>query len=364
MGASLVRDRHEETPVESRIKEKAPGFGGLLEPILAGRALSEEEASRLLTLLTSPEVDPAAAAAALAGLRIRGETSLELRVFAQGLQERALRPEIGDVSRAVDVVGTGGDGSGSLNLSTGAALLAAASGAEVIKHGNRSISSRSGSFDVLSALGLDVPWDAARAAEIFAATGFTYLFAPLFHPAMKSVAPVRQAMGTRTIFNLVGPLANPAGVRHLVVGAFSVECGRMMAETLAGMDIERAFVIHGEPGWDEPTPVGPYHLFVVEPGHVEERVEDPRSFGLAPCLPDDLLGGDPEDNARAIRDVFSGAGGPHRDAVVLGASLALRVNGVDVGDSITRVTHALDSGAAAGLLERLIAFAGREAVGV
>jgi anthranilate phosphoribosyltransferase len=285
-------------------------------------------------------------------------------VFVEGLQDLAVRPEIADTSRTVDVVGTGGDASGSLNLSTGAALLAAAAGAEVVKHGNRSVSSRSGSFDVLAALGLDVPWDAARAGDIFAETGFTYLFAPAFHPAMKSVAPVRQSMGARTIFNLVGPLANPARTPHLVVGVYSPEAASMIAETLSGMDITRAFVVHGEPGWDEPTPVGPYLLFDVTPGRVVELVEDPADFGVARCDPHHLIGGDPADNAEAIRRVFAGEEGPHRDALVLGAALALRVTGSTVGAAIERVLTALDDGAAAGLLERLTVGAAQESVGV
>jgi anthranilate phosphoribosyltransferase len=264
----------------------------------------------------------------------------------------------------VDVVGTGGDSSGSFNLSTGAALLAAAAGAEVVKHGNRSVSSRSGSFDVLAALGLDVPWDAARAAHIFEQTGFTYLFAPSFHPAMKAVAPVRQAMGARTIFNLVGPLANPARAPHLVVGVFSADAARMMADTLSGMDITRAFVIHGEPGWDEPTPVGPYLLFDVMPGQVDETVEDPADWGIDRCAPRDLIGGDAEVNAAAIRSVFSGEMGPHRDALVLGASLALRVTGSGGEESLQRVSAALDDGSAADLLTRLDSLCGRESVGV
>ncbi|MGD2060876.1 MAG: anthranilate phosphoribosyltransferase, partial [Acidimicrobiia bacterium] len=252
----------------------------LIGKILSGETLSEAEAGELIEELTSEELDPAAAGAALAGMRTRGETAEELRAFALGLQRIAIRPEIDDVSSAVDVVGTGGDSSGSLNLSTGAALLAASAGAEVIKHGNRSVSSRSGSFDVLGALGLDVPWDATRAGEVFATTGFTYLFAPMFHPSMKSVAPVRQSLGARTIFNLVGPLANPARTPYLVVGSFSEDSARMMAETLSGMDIARAFVVHGEPGWDEPTPVGPYLLLDVAPGSVTETIEDPAGMGF------------------------------------------------------------------------------------
>lgn len=325
----------------------------LVAKILAGERLSGAEAERLVDQLTSEDLDPVAAAAALAGLRLRGETAEELRAFARGLQDIALSPEIEDVSDAVDVVGTGGDSSHSLNLSTGAALLAAAAGVKIIKHGNRSVSSRSGSFDVLSALGLDVPWDPVRAGEVFETTGFTYLFAPAFHPSMKAVAPVRQSMGTRTIFNLVGPLANPARAPHLVVGAFSAGAAGMMAETLAGMDITRAFVIHGEPGWDEPTPVGPYLLFDVSPGEVGERTEDPADFGLERCAPEDLVGGDPSHNAQAVRDVFAGQRGPHRDALVLGASLALRVTGATPDVALEKASSAIDDGSAAGLLDRL-----------
>lgn len=332
--------------------------------LLDGDVLTEVEAEELVSYLTAPDLDHAVAAAALAGLRTRGETAREVRVFARGLQDLAVRPEIADTSRTVDVVGTGGDSSGSLNLSTGAALLAAAAGAEVVKHGNRSVSSRSGSYDVLVALGLDLPWDAVRAGRVFAETGFTYLFAPSFHPAMKSVAPVRQAMGARTIFNLVGPLANPARTPFLVVGAFSREAARMMADTLSGMDIQRAFVIHGEPGWDEPTPVGPYLLFDVTPGSVTETVEDPARFGIARCDPGDLVGGDPEENATAIRRVFAGEPGPHRDALLLGASLALRVTGTPLDEALGRVGEVIDNGEAHGLLDRLSAAVGQEKTSV
>ena len=336
----------------------------IVAKILEGEVLSYEDSAELVAYLTGSELDPALAAAALAGLRTRGETADEVRVFATSLQEQAVRPEIADVSRVVDVVGTGGDSSGSLNLSTGAALLAAAAGAQVVKHGNRSVSSRSGSFDVLTALGLDVPWDSARAGEVFAATGFTYLFAPTFHPAMKAVAPVRQSMGARTIFNLVGPLANPARAPYLVVGAFSEGAARMMADTLSGMGISRAFVVHGEPGWDEPTPVGPYHLFDVTPGSVEPGLEDPAEFGINRCDPSDLIGGDPSDNAAAIRRVFDGEPGPHRDALVLGASLALRVTGTPSDQALTTAASAIDDGSAASLLSRLAASSDQEAVGV
>lgn len=336
----------------------------ILGKLLAGEVLGDDEAAALVQYLTAEDLDQVVAGAALAALRTRGETAAEVRVFARGLQDLAVRPAIDDVSDAVDVVGTGGDASGSLNLSTGAALLAAAAGARVVKHGNRSVSSRSGSFDVLAALGLDVPWDATRAGQVFSATGFTYLFAPGFHPAMKSVAPVRQAMGARTIFNLVGPLANPARAPHLVVGAFSPEMARMMAETLSGMDIARAFVVHGEPGWDEPTPVGPYLLLEVEPGRVLETEEDPAELGIPRCPPEALLGGDPAVNAAAIRRVFEGERGAHRDALVLGATLAMRVTGVDREQARERAENALEEGHATDLLSNLAAMAEQEPVGV
>ena len=327
----------------------------LVENIVSGIDLTEEEAGELLNHLTDPEVDPVLAAAALAGLRTKGETPDELRGFALGLRRRAVRPDIPTDVPAVDVVGTGGDGSGSLNLSTGSALVAAAAGAPVIKHGNRAISSQSGSADVLAALGMSVPWDGAKAGEMFNETGFTFLFAPAYHPAMKSIASVRRALGIRTIFNMAGPLANPARPPFHVIGVFSLDGARMVADTLAGMPIERAFVVHGEPGWDEPTPVGPYQLFEVTPGSVILTVEDPADFGITRCRAEDLLGGEPVFNAAELLKVLNGQTGPHRDALVLGASLALRVTGQakDPVDGLAKAMAAIDSGRALALVNRL-----------
>ena len=327
----------------------------LIDKILSGIDLTEAEARVLLAHLTDDPLDPILAAAALAGLRAKGEAPDELRGFAMGLRELAVRPDIPADVPAVDVVGTGGDGSGSFNLSTGSSLVAAASGVPVIKHGNRSISSKSGSADVLTALGLDIPWDARQAGEVFGRTGFTFLFAPGFHPAMKAVAPVRRALGVRTIFNLVGPLANPASPPFHVIGVFNLETARMIADTIAGMPTERAFVIHGEPGWDEATPVGPYHLYDVADGSVIHSVEDPRDFGLSRCRPEDLAGGEPDHNAAALQRVLAGELGPHRDALILGASLALRVTGQasDPVDGISKAASAIDDGRAGKLLNSL-----------
>lgn len=327
----------------------------LVSKILDGRDLSEAESRQLLAELTDPDLDQILASAALSGLRVKGETADELRGFALGLREIAIRPDISEDAPAVDVVGTGGDGSGSLNLSTGAALVAAAAGVPVIKHGNRSISSQSGSADVLSALGLDIPWDGQRSAEVFEETGFTFLFAPSFHPAMAAIAPVRRALGVRTIFNMAGPLANPATPPFHVIGVYSLEGAAMFADTLSGMPIERAYVVHGEPGWDEPTPVGPYHLFEATPGNVTHTTEDPLDFGIGRCDAADLAGGDAAYNAAEMLKALGGSPGPHADALVLGASLAIRVTGMATkpNEAISIARSAVDDGRATALMTQL-----------
>jgi anthranilate phosphoribosyltransferase len=325
----------------------------LISKLVAGTDLTMTEAGELLAALTATELDPAQAAGALIALRTKGEAPEEIRAFAIGLQERAVDPNIPTDLKAVDVVGTGGDGSRSLNLSTGSALLAAASGVPIVKHGNRAVSSTSGSADVLTALGLDLPLGPERAREVLERTGFTFLFAPAYHPAMKSVAPVRKALGVRTIFNIAGPLANPASPPYAVVGAYSPDMARTMAETLSGMPIERAFVVHGEPGWDEVTPVGPYHLFEVTPGSVKATEEDPAEFGVERCEPGALLGSGAQQNASRIRDVFAGEESPHRDALVLGSAMAHRVRGSSMQDGLAASRSALEDGRALRLLEAL-----------
>ena len=325
----------------------------LVAKLAEGHDLTQEEASSLLGDMTDPDLDQVLAGAALTGLRVKGEAPDEIRAFALGLRELAVRPETPVDVRAVDVVGTGGDGSSSFNLSTGAALLAAAAGQPVIKHGNRSVSSQSGSADVLAELGVELPLDPVTAGELFDRTGFTFLFAPAYHPAMAAIAPVRRTLGIRTIFNIAGPLANPASPPLHVVGAYSLEMARIMAETLSGMPLERALVVHGEPGWDEPTPVGPFHLLDVTPGSVDETVEDPLDFGLARCSPDDLTGGDAKHNAASMRQALSGEPGAHRDALVLGAALALRVAGRERHDAIAAAAAAIDDGRAVQLLSEI-----------
>jgi anthranilate phosphoribosyltransferase len=332
-----------------------------LESLLSGHDLTAEEADSLMTELTSNENEPALVGALLAALRAKGETPEEVRGFASGMRRLAIHPDL-DASSACDVVGTGGDGSGSLNLSTGSALVAAAAGVPVVKHGNRSMSSQSGSADILEVLGLPMPLDEKEAARLFDLTGFTFLYAPYFHPAIGAVVPIRKALGVRTVFNMLGPLTNPGDPGYAVIGAWSIDAARLMAHSLAGTDIRRAFVCHGLNGWDEPTPVGPFQLFEVASGSVREAVLDPADYGFDRCDPDDLLGGTPAHNATALRDVLAGRPGPHREAVVLGAALAIQVTGRGDGleDSAALARDAIDTGAAGDLVARLAGAAARE----
>jgi anthranilate phosphoribosyltransferase len=327
--------------------------------LLERRDLSESEAEELLGALTQPDASPAIAGAVLAALRIKGVVADEVRGFARGMRRLARRPRIPSGVRAIDVVGTGGDGSGSLNISTGTALLTAACGLPVVKHGNRSISSRAGSADVLEALGVSLPLDEEAAPECLAAANFTFLFAPYYHPAMKALAPVRTALGVRTIFNILGPLTNPAEPPLHVIGAPRLEEARLIADTLAGMPIERAFVVHGAEGWDEPTPIGPFTLFDVHPGRVDVAVRSAADYGLESCTSAGLAGGDAKHNAIAMRAVLAGEDrGPHRDCLLLGAALALEVAGLarTRRGAVDQAEHAIDGGAARRVLDAVAAY--------
>lgn len=331
-----------------------------LDRLLMGQDLTVDEADTLLTSLADTELAPPMAGALLAALRAKGETPAEVRGFAAAMRRLARRPQIPDDIRGIDIVGTGGDGSGSLNLSTGASLVTAACGQPVIKHGNRSISSRCGSADVLRSLGVDLPATERDVTQCLTATGFSFLFAPTFHPAMKSIAPVRKALGVRTIFNILGPLTNPANPPFYLIGAFNPSVAALMAEALAGLPIERAFVVHGAPSWDEPTPVGPFLLFDIRPGNVQRTTRDPADLGFSRCTPNDLAGGEADYNARSIRAVIHGEDrGPVRDAIVLGAAVALEVAGAarDVRAGVDMAHSAIENGTASRFLDDLCAWA-------
>jgi anthranilate phosphoribosyltransferase len=334
----------------------------ILERLLERQDLAEAEAGELLVALTRGTVAPAMAGALLAALRSKGVTAGEVRGFAGAMRGLARHPDLPPGPPAIDIVGTGGDASGSFNISTGTALLVAAMGVRVAKHGNRSVSSRAGSADMLEALGLPLPLDERAAGDCLGATGFTFLFAPHYHPAMKELAPIRRELGVRTVFNLLGPLTNPAEPPFALIGAYSSDVASLMAESLAGMPIERVFVIHGASGWDEATPVGPYELFDVRPGRVSREERDPLDLGVGRCTTADLTGGDPGQNAAALKAVFEGRDrGPHRDALALNAALALEVTGAvsSPQQGLAAAHAAIDRGDAARLLERLAAFGRR-----
>ncbi|MFK7889162.1 MAG: anthranilate phosphoribosyltransferase [Gammaproteobacteria bacterium] len=338
------------------MSESTQTLRAALEQVLAGKHLSVDAAQDVLRALTDEAVAPVLSAALLTALRAKGETAEEIRGFAMAMRDLARRPAIADTQGAIDIVGTGGDGSGSVNISTGCALLTAACGVPVIKHGNRSVSSKSGSADVLEVLGLPMPLDEKGAAQALTQSGFTFLFAPFYHPAMKAVAPVRQGMGIRTVFNILGPLTNPAAPPYMLIGAFSLPMAELMANALAGLPIERAFVIHGEPGWDEATPVGVYDLFDVRPGSVVHERRDPLDEKFARCTPADLAGGDAAFNAGELKRVLHGEDqSAHYDALVLGASLALEVTGTAASRraAIATAREAINAGRGRKVLEAL-----------
>jgi anthranilate phosphoribosyltransferase len=346
------------------VSANLPWLRHQLDELLERHSLSTDEARRLLVELTDPEVPLPLAGALLAAARAKGVTPEELRGFAMGMRSLARRPNIEAGIEAVDIVGTGGDKSGSFNLSTGASLLTAAAGLPVIKHGNRSVSSKAGSADVLEALGLPLPLDEERAAQCLAATNFTFLFAPHYHPAMKVLGPVRAALGVRTVVNILGPLTNPAEPPFHVIGAYNEATAELMAHALSGMPIKRAFVVHGAGGWDEPTPLGPFLLLDVRgsrsgEGSVHRSRRSPADYGMPVCDEASLQGADAVHNAAAMTRVLRGEErGAHRDALVLGAALALEVAGraATPADAAAQAAAAIDDGRASALLAKLAAF--------
>ncbi len=331
-------------------------YSALLDRLLDGDNLNESEASDLMHTLASGDIDAALAGALLAGLRAKGETADEIRGFATAMRELALRPAIPEGPPTVDSVGTGGDNSGSLNLSTGAGLLAAAAGARVVKHGNRSVSSQSGSADVLERLGMPLPLDEQAAIDCLEALNFTFLFAPAYHPAMQSIMPVRGALGVRTVFNMLGPLTNPSAPPYQLVGAWSNEAAALIADTLSGMPIERVFVVHGEPGWDEASPAGDFILYDVRPGSVKRSFRTPEDYGVSRCPPEELRGADAAHNAAKLAEVLKGEDqGAHRDAILMGTSLILEVTGLaaDHVSGFEMAGAAIDDGRGAAFLQTM-----------
>lgn len=330
-------------------------FKPLLGKVATGASLTREEAAFVFDRMMSGEATPSQMGALLMGLRVRGETVEEIAGAVSVMRAKMLTVEA--PPEAVDVVGTGGDASGSYNISTCASFIVAGAGVPVAKHGNRALSSRSGAADVLAALGVRLDLDPAGISRCIGAAGIGFMFAPSHHPAMKHVGPTRVEMGTRTIFNLLGPLSNPAGVKRQMVGVFAKSWIVPLAEVLKALGSEKAFVVHGSDGLDEITISGGTDIAVLEDGRIHTFTLNPEDVGLARAPAEALKGGDAAHNAEALRAVLDGAPGAYRDVAVLNAAAALVVAGraKDLTEGVAMAQTSLDTGSARARLERLVA---------
>jgi anthranilate phosphoribosyltransferase len=329
--------------------------------LLDGRHLDAAEARAAMSEIMDGTATQSQTAGFLVALRMKGETADEIAGCAEAMREHVVpvRPTRSDL---VDTAGTGGDGAHTRNISTAAALVAAAAGAAVAKHGNRAVSSASGSADVLEALGFDLELPPERIARSIDELGFGFIFAPAHHPGFRHAAPVRRELGVRTVFNVLGPLTNPAGARAQIVVVYSAELVPVIADVLVRLGSQRAFVVHGAGGIDELSPAGPNLVREVVAGEVRTRTIDPLELGVARCAPGDLRGGEPQENAAAIRAVFAGERGAHRDAVLLNAAGAIAAAGraEDLAKGLAAAAEVVDSGAAAARLDELVAFSRAE----
>ena len=321
----------------------------------ADRALSGEEAVRAFDIIMSGEATPAQIGGLLMALRTRGESVDEIAGAAKVMRAKAARVHAPE--GAMDIVGTGGDGKGTLNISTATAFVVAGAGVPVAKHGNRALSSRSGAADALTQMGVNVMVEADVAQRALDTTGICFMMAPMHHAAMRFVQPVRVEMGARTVFNILGPLTNPAEVRYQLTGAFSPDFLRPMAETLRTLGSAAAWLVHGSDGTDEISIAGPTKVVALADGEITEREVHPEEAGLPVHPFETILGGTPEYNADAFRALMSGAPGAYRDAVLLNAAAGLTVVGraADLKAGVEIAADSLDSGAAKAKIEALAA---------
>jgi anthranilate phosphoribosyltransferase len=327
----------------------------LIGQVASGAALSREAAFEAFESMMSGEVTPSQIGGLLMALRVRGETVEEITGAVAAMRGKMLG--VVAPADAIDVVGTGGDASGSFNISTCAAFIVAGAGVPVAKHGNRALSSRSGAADVLMALGVKVDIGPEAISACIRQAGIGFMFAPAHHPAMKHVGPTRVELGTRTIFNLLGPLSNPAGVKRQMVGVFSRQWVEPLAHVLKNLGSDRAYVVHGSDGLDEITTAGTTAVAVLENGAVRCFEIAPEDVGLPRTKPEVLRGGDADTNAEALKAVLEGIKGPYRDVAVLNAAAALVVaaKARDIAHGVALAQHSIDSGGAEASLDRLIA---------
>jgi anthranilate phosphoribosyltransferase len=330
-------------------------FKALIAKAATGASLTREEAARGFDRMMAGEATPSQMGGLLMALRVRGETVDEITGAVFAMRDKMLR--VVAPPDAIDVVGTGGDASGSYNISTCAAFIVAGAGVPVAKHGNRALSSRSGAADVLGALGVKIELTPDGVGRCIKEAGIGFMFAPAHHPAMKNVGPTRVELGTRTIFNLLGPLSNPAGVKRQMVGVFSRQWIEPLAQVLKNLGSEAVWVVHGSDGLDEITLAGPTAVASLENGTVRTFDISPEDVGFARAKPEALRGGDAEQNAKALRDVLAGKKGPFRDVATLNAAAGLVVAGraKDLKEGVALASKSIDSGEAEGRLDRLIA---------
>jgi anthranilate phosphoribosyltransferase len=330
-------------------------FKALIAKVATGASLTREEAAHAFDRMMSGEATPSQMGGLLMALRVRGETIDEITGAVFAMREKMLRVKAHP--DAIDIVGTGGDASGSYNISTCAAFIAAGAGVAVAKHGNRALSSRSGAADVLAALGVKIELAPDAVARCIDEAGIGFMFAPAHHPAMKNVGPTRVELGTRTIFNLLGPLSNPAGVKRQMVGVFSRQWVEPLAQVLKNLGSESVWVVHGSDGLDEITISGPTFVAALKNGTVRSFELAPEDVGLKRQKPESLRGGDANVNAEALLDVLKGKKGPFRDVAIMNAAAGLVVAGRanDLKEGVALATKSVDSGEAEGRLDRLIA---------
>jgi anthranilate phosphoribosyltransferase len=325
-----------------------------IDAVAAGDHLTADHAAAVLDEIMEGRSSEVQTAAFLIALRAKGETVAELVGLARTMRRLAAHVEAGR-GDLVDTAGTGG-GPTTFNISTAAALVAAGAGCAVAKHGNRSSTSRSGSADLLEALGVNIELDSEGVARCISEVGFGFMFAPRHHAAMKHVVPVRKELGVRTIFNFLGPLTNPAGASRQLLGVSDRHYQETIAEALVGLGCERALVVHGEDGLDELTITGRTRVIEVAGGGTEEWFTEPEELGLTAAPLDAIGGGEPADNARAVREIFEGGRGAGRDVVVMNAGAAILAGGAatDLPEGVGKAGDAIDSGAALRVLERLV----------
>jgi anthranilate phosphoribosyltransferase len=329
-------------------------FRALIGKVATGAALGRDEAAGAFEQMMAGEATPSQMGALLMALRVRGETVDEITGAVTAMRAKMVRVQA--PPDAIDVVGTGGDASGSFNISTCAALIVAGAGVPVAKHGNRALSSKSGAADVLAALGVNIDLNPEQIGHCIREAGIGFMFAPAHHPATKNVGPTRAELGTRTIFNLLGPLSNPAGVKRQMVGVFSKQWTEPLAHVLKNLGAESVWVVHGSDGLDEVTTSGPTSVTALENGVIRNFEIAPEDVGLRKVKPEELRGGDAVTNARAVQEVLEGKQTAFRDVALLNAAAALVVSGKakDLQGGFKLAAHSVDSGEAEGRLDRLI----------